>query len=137
MTRVEHIGIAVNDVDALASLLNSLLGLRIYKTETVEREGVRTHFLDGGGAKIELLESLADDSPVGRFLEKRGQGVHHIAFEVHDVQETIDRGRELGLQPLTDHALEGADGKRIAFFHPRDTYGILIEVCETVAFSKG
>lgn len=133
MTRVEHIGIAVEDANAVAGLLESLLGLNLYKTEKVEREGVRTHFIDGGRIKIELLESTREDSPVARYLEKRGEGMHHLAFEVADVQQAIDRGRELGLQPLSDHPLPGADGKRIAFFHPRDTFGILIEVCETEA----
>ncbi len=134
MTRVEHIGIAVEDANAVAGLLEALLGLNLYKSEKVEREGVRTHFIDGGSVKVELLESTRDDSPVARFLEKRGAGMHHLAFEVPDVQEAIDRARELGLQPLSDNPLPGADGKQVAFFHPRDTFGILIEVCETTAY---
>ena len=130
MARLEHVGIAVGDPGPVTKLLESLLGLTPYKTEIVEREGVRTHFLDAGTVKVELLEALDDDSPVARFLRKRGEGIHHLSFEVEDVQAAIDRGRSMGLQPLSEEPLSGADGKRVVFFHPRDTHGILIEVCE-------
>jgi methylmalonyl-CoA epimerase len=132
MTTLEHIGIAVRDPDAVASTIESLMGLRRYKSETVEREGVRTHFIGAGSTKLELLEALGPDSPVARFLEKRGEGVHHLAFEVDDVMKIIARGREMGLSPLSIEARPGADRKRIAFFHPKDTHGLLIEVCESV-----
>ncbi len=133
MTRLEHVGIAVRAPAAVAELLEQLLGIVQYKTEEVESEGVRTYFLDAGGAKLELLETLRDSSPVARFLERRGEGVHHLAFEVDDVAETMRRGRQLGLVPLSEGPIRGADGKRVAFFHPRGTHGVLIEVCETVA----
>lgn len=132
MTRLEHIGIAVAKAEPVAELLEDLFGFTVYKTETVEREGVRTYFLDAKRAKIELLETLGENTPVGQFLSKRGPGVHHLAFEVDDVEATIERGRALGLQPLSDEPLPGADGKRIAFFHPRDTFGVLIEVCQSI-----
>lgn len=132
MTRLEHIGIAVREPAAVAELLERLLGIEQYKTEEVLSEGVRTHFLDAGGAKLELLEALNDSSPVARFLERRGEGVHHLAFEVDDVADTIRRGRELGLVPLSEEPIPGADGKHVAFFHPKSTHGVLIEVCESI-----
>ena len=133
MTTLEHVGIAVSDPDAAASMIEDLLGLHRYKSELVEREGVQTHFIGAGATKLELLEALGRDSPVARFIEKRGEGVHHLAFEVDDVQEVIERGRDLGLSPLSVEARLGADRKRIAFFHPRDTHGLLIEVCQSIA----
>jgi methylmalonyl-CoA epimerase len=132
MTTLEHIGIAVSDPDAVLAMLRDLLGLRMYKSETVEREGVRTHFVGAGGVKLELLEALGPDSPVARFLEKRGEGVHHLAFEVEDVEVVIERGQAMGLSPLSPAVRPGADRKRIAFFHPKDTHGLLIEVCESI-----
>ncbi len=130
MTTLEHVAIAVEDAEAAIALIRDLLGLQPYKTETVQREGVRTHFIGAGGTKIELLESLGSDSPVGRFLGNRGEGVHHLAFQVDDLEAVLGRAKELGVQALSSEGLPGADRKRIAFFHPRDTHGVLIEICE-------
>jgi methylmalonyl-CoA epimerase len=137
MTTLEHIGIAVENPKTVEALLYDLLGLRTYKSETVEREGVRTHFIGAGETKLELLEAIDSSSPVRRFLTKRGEGVHHLAFEVKNVAAVIKRATEMGLSPLSDSSQAGADGKRIAFFHPRDTHGLLIEVCETAAATGG
>ena len=125
---LEHLGIAVQDVSAVRALYEKLLGLTPYKTETVEREGVRTHFLDAG-AKLELLEALGPESPVAKHLDKRGEGLHHVAFRVDDVDAAFAHARAMGLTPLGDAPKPGADGKRIFFLHPRDTHGVLVELC--------
>ncbi|GIV58532.1 MAG: methylmalonyl-CoA epimerase [Rhodothermaceae bacterium] len=132
MTRLEHIGIAVRDAAAVIDRYERLLEVRPYKAETVEREGVRTHFIAAGPVKLELLEALGPESPVARFLEKRGEGLHHLAFEVDDVDATMARLRALGLQPLSEEPRPGADGKRIFFLHPKQTYGVLVEFCQSV-----
>lgn len=128
---LEHLGVAVRDAQAAADLLRRLLGAEPYKTETVESEGVRTVFLDAGGPKVELLEALGPDSPVARHLERRGEGLHHVAFEVNDLDAALARARAEGIRVLTDPPKPGADGKRIAFLHPKDTGGVLVELCQT------
>jgi methylmalonyl-CoA epimerase len=130
---LEHVGLAVEDVQAVIDTLDRLLGRRPYKAETVAAQQVRTHFLDVGGAKLELLESLEEGSPVHRFLERRGEGVHHLAFEVADLTATLKRVRDAGFTVLQDAPQPGADDKRIAFVHPQDTHGLLVEFCETRA----
>ena len=135
MPHLEHLGIAVRDADAVAELLHALLGERPYKQETVAREGVRTHFIAAGTAKLELLEALGPESPVARYLEKRGEGLHHLAFEVDDAEAQMARARALGLTPLSDTPRPGADGKRIFFLHPKQTHGILLEFCQTAPAS--
>jgi len=137
MPRLEHIGIAVRDAGAVARLYEALLEAMPYKTETVEREGVRTHFISAETAKIELLESLGPDSPVARFLEKRGEGLHHLAFEVADIDDAMTRLRAAGFEPLSDTPLPGADGKRIFFLHPKQTHGVLVECCQSVPSPNG
>lgn len=131
MAPLEHIGIAVRDPEAARRLFGELFGLSAYKTETVEHEGVRTHFLAAGGVKLELLEALGPDSPVARHLERRGEGLHHLAFEVDDVEAAFRRARELGFEPLADAPRDGADGKRIFFLHPKQTGGVLVEFCQS------
>lgn len=133
---LEHLGIAVADADAAVALFERLLGAAPYKRETVEREGVRTIFFgDGGRAgeapKLELLEALSPASPVAKYLEKRGPGLHHVAFEVTDLEAEMARLRALGFQLLAEAPKPGADGKRIVFLHPRSTGGVLVELCET------
>lgn len=128
---LEHVGIAVEAPDAAGRLFEKILGGRRYKQETVGDQGVRTHFLPAGAAKLELLEVLGPESPVARFLEKRGEGVHHLAFEVTDIEAAMDRMRHLGLTPLSDAPRPGADGKRIFFLHPKDTCGVLVEFCQS------
>ena len=112
-------------------MIERLLGPLPYKQETVEREGVRTHFIATATAKLELLEALGPESPVARFLEKRGPGLHHLAFEVDDLDATLARAKALGFMPLREAPRAGADGKRIFFLHPKQTHGLLIECCES------
>lgn len=145
MIRLEHVGIAVQDAAATAAVLRQVLGQPVYKTETVEREGVRTHFVATASAKLELLEALGPESPVAAFLEKRGPGLHHLAFEVDDLDAAHARLAALGFQPLSTPR-PGADAKRIFFLHPKQTERLLLELCastpaplaaERVAFRGG
>ena len=134
---LEHLGIAVADARDALALFERLLGHAPYKSETVEREGVRTYFLgddgvSGAAPKLELLEALGPDSPVATFLEKRGPGLHHVAFEVDDIEAEMARLRALGFRLLADAPKPGADGKRIVFLHPRSTAGVLVELCQSV-----
>lgn len=126
--QLEHIGIAVRDLASALDTIELLLGKRPYKSETVESEGVRTHFIHGGGPKLEMLEALGDESPLARHIEKRGAGLHHLAFEVDDLEETHRRLSEAGFRVL-GKPRPGADGKQIFFVHPQDTAGILFEFC--------
>ena len=131
MTRIEHLGIAVRDAAKTADLYEKLFGVRPYKRERVESEGVETVFLDAGGAKLELLEATRPDSPIARFVEKRGEGLHHVAFEVRDVHAEHARLRDAGFRLLNDQPKRGADDKLIFFVHPKDTGGVLVEFCQT------
>lgn len=133
MPRLEHIGIAVDDVTAVVRCFDELLNVQPYKTETVSAQQVRTHFLDADTAKLELLESLEEDSAVRRFLDHQGEGLHHLAFEVHDAAATMDRLRKAGFRLLSDTPQPGADEKQIFFVHPKDTHGVLVEFCETTS----
>ena len=133
---LDHVGIALASPEHEA-LFARLLGASPYKHETVEREGVRTVFFGDGGTpgaapKLELLEATRDDSPVASFVTKRGGGVHHLAFEVADIEAEMARVRALGVRLLADDPRPGADGKRIVFLHPKDTAGVLVELVETV-----
>ena len=127
--KLEHIGIAVSDIDASLARFRDLLGAEPYKVEDVPSEGVRTHFFDAGGTKIELLESTAPDSPVARFLEKRGPGLHHMAFASEDIDADWKRLTESGYTLIGNGPKSGADGKTIFFVHPKDTEGVLTEFC--------
>ncbi len=131
MPHLEHVGIAVEDPDAVTRLYEALLEVRPYKHERVDHEGVQTHFIAAGAAKLELLEALGSDSPVARFLEKRGEGLHHLAFEVDDIHAHMQRLRERGFDPLSDEPRPGADGKLIFFLHPKQTHGVLVEFCQS------
>lgn len=137
MIELEHVGIAVREVEPVLRILENLIGERPYKMETVAADKIRTHFVRGGGAKLELLESLDPASPVARFVEKHGEGLHHLAFEVDDVEFAYRRLRSIGYQPLDDAPRPGADGKRIFFLHPKDTAGVLFEFCQTVRPALG
>ena len=132
MIDLEHIGIAVQDVAKVNKLFEKLFGAEPYKSEDVASQGVRTHFIDAGGAKIELLESLSESSPVARYLTKHGEGIHHLAFEVSDIQATWKHALQLGLEPIGEGPGPGADGKQIFFIHPRQTHGMLIEFCQSM-----
>ena len=127
--RLRHVAVAVESIDAALPLWKAL-GLELRHTEDVPSEGVRTAHLAAGGGEVELLEPLAGDTPVGRFLERQGPGLHHIALDVDDLAAALARCADAGLNPLGGGARDGAEGTRIAFFHPRDTGGVLVELVE-------
>lgn len=130
MRRIEHIGIAVKDLDVSNRLFEKLLGSNPYKIEEVASEGVRTSFFRAGDHKVELLEALDEDSPVARFLERRGEGVHHIAFEVEDIAAEVKRLQEEGFTVLNEEPKRGADNKWVVFLHPKSANGVLVELCQ-------
>ncbi len=130
LNKIEHIGIAVKNLERSNSLFEKLLGTASYKTEEVASEGVRTSFFKMGQSKIELLESLDTDGPIARFLEKRGEGVHHIAFAVDDIVAEVERLKSEGFTILNEAPKRGADNKVVVFLHPKDTNGVLIELCQ-------
>ncbi|NBW30309.1 MAG: methylmalonyl-CoA epimerase [Flavobacteriales bacterium] len=128
--KIEHLGIAVNNLDEAIPLYEKLLQTTCYKTESVSSEGVNTAFFQIGEAKIELLEANNLNSPIAKFLSKRGEGFHHVAFEVDDIEEELARLQKLDFILLHLSPKEGADNKRIAFLHPKSTMGMLIELCQ-------
>ena len=128
--KIEHFGIAVKDLEASNQLFTAILGEPPYKAETVESEGVTTSFFEVGPNKIELLEATNPDSPIAKFIEKRGEGIHHIAFEVEDIEAEIARLQEEGFTLLHLQPKMGADNKLIAFMHPKSSNGVLIELCQ-------
>ncbi|WP_026464078.1 methylmalonyl-CoA epimerase [Adhaeribacter aquaticus] len=132
MKKIEHIGIAVKDFSASNGLFYKLLGEEPYKTEIVESEKVSTSFFRIGETKIELLEAMDEDSPVAKFLEKHGEGIHHIAFEVEDILTEMDRLKKEGFQLLSDIPKPGADNKLVCFVHPKSANGILIELTQEI-----
>ncbi|MGD8415321.1 MAG: methylmalonyl-CoA epimerase [Candidatus Latescibacterota bacterium] len=132
MLKVEHIGIAVHSNSDLAKTLKRLFGAEPYKSETVEREGVETIFFDGGGTKLESLEANNEESAIARFLDKRGEGLHHIAVEVDDIHAEFKRVGEEGFRILSEQPFRGADNKLVFFVHPKDCHGILIEFCQQI-----
>lgn len=132
MAHLEHVGIAVDSVHTVVQDLRDLLGIEPYKAETVTEQQVKTHFLDAGDTKLELLEALAPESPVSKFLDRSGEGLHHLAFEVEDVDAAMHRLRETGFRILNESPQRGADDKRIFFLHPKETHGVLVEFCETL-----
>ena len=129
MRKVEHIGIAVKDLGISIPLFEQLLDSPCYKTEQVDSEQVHTAFFQKGETKIELLQGLAPDSVITRYVEKKGEGIHHIAFEVADIHAEMQRLAAAGFTLLSDTPKLGADNKWICFLHPRDTNGVLIELC--------
>ena len=130
MEKLEHIGIAVKNLDKSNKLFAKLLGKPHYKIEEVPLEGVRTSFFDVGGIKIELLEATRVDSPIAKFIENRGEGLHHLAFAVDGIEKKIRQVAEEGFAVLSDKAKSGADNKMIAFLHPKTTNHVLVELCE-------
>lgn len=132
MRKIEHLGIAVRDINAAKKTYEALLGKSAYQTEEVESEGVKTVFFKTGESKIELLGATRADSPIAKYLEKRGEGIHHIAFDVEDIEAEIERLKNQGFQLISDKPKTGADNKRIAFLHPKSSHGVLVELCEEV-----
>ncbi len=129
MKKIEHIGIAVKSLENSNGLFSKLFGKEHYKVESVEREGVSTSFFMMGETKIELLESTNPNSAIAKFIEKRGEGVHHIAYAVDDIYAEMHRLEEAGFQLLNKEPLPGADNKLIVFLHPKSTNGVLVELC--------
>jgi len=130
--KLEHIGIAVKNMEESNKLFAKLLGRDHYKIEEVSSEGVRTSFFDMGNIKIELLEATSPDSPIAKFIEKKGEGIHHLAFEVANLGESIQDYGKKGFTLLNNQPKPGADHKQIAFMHPKGTNGVLVELCQEV-----
>jgi len=128
--KIEHLGIAVKNLDESNELFEKLLGVSHYKIEEVESEGVKTSFFQVGETKIELLEATRPESPIAKFIEKKGEGIHHMAFDVEQIENEIERLTAEGFQVINDSPKNGADNKRIVFLHPKTTNGVLIELCE-------
>jgi len=128
--KLEHIGIAVKDLEKSNELFGLLFNQTPYKIEAVESEGVRTSFFKTGDSKIELLEATKADSSIAKFIEKKGEGIHHIAFEVENIEEEITRLMNEGFTLINHVPKDGADNKQIAFLHPKSTNGVLIELCQ-------
>jgi len=131
LSKIDHIGVAVKDAEKSQLLFDLLFGKQAFKTEEVASEGVRTIFYQLDDLKIELLESLSEENAIHKFLEKRGEGIHHIAYEVEDIKESMETFRDEGFRLLNEHPKLGADNKLICFIHPKDTNGILIELCQS------
>lgn len=127
--KIEHIGIAVKDAKAAEKVFNVLLNTEPYKRERVESEQVQTVFYHAGPNKIELLEALSEESPIAKFIQKKGEGMHHIAFAVDDIYAALAQLKAEGFHLIHETPKPGADGKLIAFVHPKDTHGVLIELC--------
>lgn len=132
MKKIEHIGIAVKDIEKSNDLFKALFGKPHYKIEDVESEGVKTSFFKCGPNKIELLQATNKDSPIAKFIEKKGEGIHHIAFAVADIEKEIKRLTKEGFQMIHKTPKKGADNKLIAFLHPKSTNGVLVELCQEI-----
>jgi methylmalonyl-CoA/ethylmalonyl-CoA epimerase len=129
MKKIEHIGIAVKDIEASKNLFTKLLNTAPYKSEEVESEGVITSFFQIGEVKIELLQATNEKSAIHKYIEKNGEGIHHIAFAVDDAEEEIFRLKQEGFQMIHEKPKDGADNKNIAFLHPKSTNRVLTEIC--------
>ena len=136
MLKLEHIGIAVKSLAESEFLFEKLLNTSSYKRETVVDQQVITSFFQSGDSKIELLEATAEDSPISKFILKRGEGIHHIAFEVEDIKSEMQRLRKDGFQLLQEEPSIGADNKWVCFLHPKSTNGVLVEICQSIPQSN-
>jgi methylmalonyl-CoA/ethylmalonyl-CoA epimerase len=132
LLKIEHIGIAVSNLEASNKLFASLLGTECYKTEEVESEGVTTSFFKVGESKIELLEATNPESPISKFITKKGEGVHHIAYAVENIKAEMKRLKSEGFVLLSEEPKRGADNKLVCFLHPKSTNGVLIELCQEI-----
>ena len=130
MNKIEHIGIAVENLDSANQLFKKLLGKENYKIETVESEGVKTSFFQVGESKIELLEATNENSAITKYIKKRGEGVHHLAFNVEDIEKEIIRLKKEGFTIINENYKKGADNKLVCFLHPKSTNGVLVELCQ-------
>jgi methylmalonyl-CoA/ethylmalonyl-CoA epimerase len=132
MNKIEHIGIAVKDLEVSNLLFEKLFGVPAYKSEAVESEGVITSFFQSGPNKIELLAATSPESPIAKFLDKKGEGIHHIAFDVTDIIAEVERLKSEGFVVLNEIPKKGADNKLVVFLHPKSTNGVLIELCQEI-----
>jgi methylmalonyl-CoA/ethylmalonyl-CoA epimerase len=132
MRKIEHIGIAVKDLEISNLKFEKLFGAPPYKSEEVASEGVKTSFFQNGPNKIELLEATNPESPIAKFIEKKGEGIHHIAFDVKDIHAEINRLQSEGFIVLNEIPKKGADNKLVVFLHPKSTNGVLIELCQEI-----
>ncbi|WP_298547450.1 methylmalonyl-CoA epimerase [uncultured Aquimarina sp.] len=132
MNKIEHIGIAVKDIDQANTLYEQLLGVAPYKQEIVESEAVITSFFKVGENKIELVASTKEDGPIGKFISKKGEGIHHIAFDVDNIEQELKRLEKEGFQLINKTPKKGADNKLVAFVHPKTTNGVLVELCQEI-----
>ncbi len=132
MKKIEHIGIAVKNLEQSNDLFQKLLGVAHYKIEEVKSENVLTSFFLVGNNKIELLEGTSEDSPISKFIEKRGEGVHHVAFDVEDIYAEMERLRKEGFRLLNEEPKKGADNKLVCFIHPKSANGVLVELCQEI-----
>lgn len=130
MKKIEHIGIAVKNLTDANKVYEALLGEPPYKSERVDGEGVETSFFRCGESKIELLEATNPDSPIAKFIERRGEGIHHIAFAVDDIRAEVERLKNQGFQVLNEEPKKGADNKWVVFLHPKSSHGVLVELCQ-------
>ena len=130
--KLEHIGIAIENLEESKALFSELFDTQPYKDEGVESEGVLTTFFKTGESKIELLSATNEESPIAKFIEKKGEGIHHLAFEVEDIEHEIKRLSGLGYRVINETPKPGADNKKIAFLHPKSTNGVLIELCQDI-----
>lgn len=128
--KLEHIGIAIKSLGVSDELFAKLLGKESYKKESVEREGVVTSFYETGESKIELLEASNPESPISKFIDKKGEGIHHLAFGVENILEEVKRLKKEGFQFISEEPKEGADNKLVVFLHPKSTNGVLVELCQ-------
>jgi methylmalonyl-CoA/ethylmalonyl-CoA epimerase len=132
MQQIDHIGIAVKSLATAVPLYEKLLNSLCYKTELIPTENVTTAFFKTGETKIELLESNTDDGVIARYIAKKGEGIHHIAFEVADIDAEMQRLKNLGFTLLNEKPVPGADNKLVCFLHPKDTTGVLVELCQAI-----
>lgn len=132
MYRIEHIGIAVKSLEAGNRLYERLLNVAPYKEELVEEQGVITSFFRAGEGKVELLQATGEHSPIHQFIERKGEGIHHIAFEVSDIRAEMQRLSELGFQLIQKEPVRGADNKLVCFIHPKSSQGVLVEICQSI-----
>ena len=130
ISHIEHIGIAVKNLDEAIKFYEEIFGLKCYAVEEVTDQKVKTAFFQVGQTKVELLETTDPEGPIGKFIEKRGEGIHHIAFAMKGLQSSLDELRGKGIKLIDEKARKGAEGLNIAFIHPKDTQGVLIELCE-------
>ena len=130
VNKIDHIGIAVKNLDETLKFYEEVLGIKCIGTEVVEEQKVKTAFLPIGDTEVELLEATDEDSPIAKFIEKRGEGIQHIAYRVDDIEKALEEVKAKGIRLIDEKPRKGAGGAKIAFLHPKSTYGVLIELCE-------